>query len=55
MTWRIVWKVLVLGLICIGARAEPVHLFLLAGQSNMAGRGEVTPDRREPIAGVMAL
>ena len=55
MTWRIVWKVLVLGLICVGARAEPVHLFLLAGQSNMAGRGEVTPDRREPIAGVMAL
>ena len=37
------------------APAEEVHLFLLAGQSNMAGRGEVTDDRREPIAGVMAL
>ncbi|MDB4385543.1 sialate O-acetylesterase [Opitutaceae bacterium] len=34
---------------------EEVHLFLLAGQSNMAGRGEVTADRREPIPGVMAL
>ena len=32
-----------------------VHLFLLAGQSNMAGRGEVTPERRLPITGVMAL
>lgn len=35
--------------------SRPLHLFLLAGQSNMAGRGEVTPDRREPIPGVFAL
>jgi hypothetical protein len=35
---------------------EPlVHLFLLAGQSNMAGRGIMTPARTEPIPGVMAL
>ncbi len=34
---------------------RPLHLFLLAGQSNMAGRGEVTPDRRQPIPGVYAL
>lgn len=32
-----------------------VHIFLLAGQSNMAGRGEMSPDRRVPIPGVMAL
>jgi hypothetical protein len=35
--------------------AEEVHLFLLAGQSNMAGRGIVTADHRDPIPGVMAL
>ena len=35
--------------------APKVHLFLLAGQSNMAGRGIITPDRSEPIPGVMAL
>jgi len=34
---------------------RPLHLFLLAGQSNMAGRGEVTPDRQQPIPGVYAL
>jgi hypothetical protein len=34
---------------------KPVHLFLLAGQSNMAGRGAVTPDRQQPIPGVYAL
>lgn len=37
------------------APAGDVHLFLLAGQSNMAGRGELTPDRREAITGVYAL
>jgi hypothetical protein len=31
------------------------HLFLLAGQSNMAGRGFVEPADREPIPGVLAL
>lgn len=34
---------------------KPLHLFLLAGQSNMAGRGEMSPERREPIEGVYAL
>jgi hypothetical protein len=34
--------------------AQEVHLFLLAGQSNMAGRGEVSPDQNVPIPGVMA-
>lgn len=31
------------------------HLFLLAGQSNMAGRGDVEPKDRVPIDGVLAL
>lgn len=31
------------------------HLFLLAGQSNMAGRGDVAPEDRAPIADVLAL
>jgi carbohydrate esterase-like sialic acid-specific acetylesterase len=32
-----------------------LHLFLLAGQSNMAGRGDVEAADREPIAHVLAL
>jgi hypothetical protein len=32
-----------------------LHLFLLAGQSNMAGRGEVQAIDREPIAHVISL
>lgn len=32
-----------------------VHLFLLVGQSNMAGRGDVEPADQEPIANVVAL
>lgn len=40
--------------LAIPARPE-MHLFLLAGQSNMAGRGEMSPERREPIDGVYAL
>jgi hypothetical protein len=31
------------------------HLFLLVGQSNMAGRGEIEPVDREPIPHVLAL
>jgi hypothetical protein len=31
------------------------HLFLLAGQSNMAGRGDVEPEDRTPLANVLAL
>jgi len=29
-----------------------LELFLLIGQSNMAGRGEIAPDDREPIPGI---
>lgn len=32
-----------------------LHLFLLVEQSNMAGRGKVTPGREVAIPGVMAL
>jgi hypothetical protein len=32
-----------------------MHLFLLVGQSNMAGRGEIEPSDREPLANVVAL
>lgn len=32
-----------------------LDLFLLAGQSNMAGRGEITPGANTPIEGVWAL
>jgi hypothetical protein len=55
-------------LLSVGARvadAEParvrlperarMHLFLLVGQSNMAGRGDIEPVDREPIANVVAL
>jgi hypothetical protein len=31
------------------------HLFLLAGQSNMAGRGDVEAEDQAPLAGVLAL
>jgi hypothetical protein len=31
------------------------HLFLLAGQSNMAGRGDVEPEDRVPLPNVLAL
>jgi len=36
-------------------RKENFHLFLLAGQSNMAGRGIVEPSDREPIDRVLVL
>lgn len=32
-----------------------LHLFLLAGQSNMAGRGEVAAEDREPLPDIIAL
>jgi hypothetical protein len=32
-----------------------LHLFLLVGQSNMAGRGDVEPSDKEPIPNVVAL
>ena len=34
---------------------ENFHLFLLAGQSNMAGRGKVTPTDQQPIPRVLML
>lgn len=34
---------------------DQFHLFLLAGQSNMAGRGEVEASDREPLPRVLAL
>lgn len=34
---------------------ENFHLFLLVGQSNMAGRGKVTDEDRKPIPGVYML
>jgi hypothetical protein len=40
--------------ITLPKRAQ-LHLFLLAGQSNMAGRGDIEPTDREPIAHVIAL
>jgi hypothetical protein len=36
------------------ARSQ-LHLFLLVGQSNMAGRGDVEPSDRQPIANVLAV
>jgi len=36
------------------ARAD-FHLFLLAGQSNMAGRGVVTPEDQKPLPGILML
>jgi hypothetical protein len=34
---------------------EDFHLYLLIGQSNMAGRGKMTPEDRQPVAGVYSL
>jgi len=39
----------------IPTRQENFHLFLLAGQSNMAGRGEVSEDDRTPVPRVLML
>jgi hypothetical protein len=38
-----------------GEAPARLHLFLLVGQSNMAGRGDVEPADREPIDRVLAL
>jgi hypothetical protein len=40
---------------CVALAAQPVDVFLLAGQSNMAGRGVVSEADRRPIAGVYAF
>jgi hypothetical protein len=39
----------------IAAAQDQLQLFLLIGQSNMAGRGPMGPADREPIPGVLAL
>lgn len=36
-------------------RHDRMELFLLAGQSNMAGRGDVEPRDRQPVEGLYAL
>ncbi|MGC4056345.1 MAG: sialate O-acetylesterase [Paludibaculum sp.] len=50
-------RVFLAGLPAVAMQAQPpgMKLFLLAGQSNMAGRGVVTPEDQVPIAGVFAL
>ncbi|QDU91439.1 Carbohydrate acetyl esterase/feruloyl esterase precursor [Pirellulimonas nuda] len=37
------------------APKQNVHLYLLIGQSNMSGRGEMSPSDRLPVAGVYVL
>ena len=37
------------------AAREDFHLYLLIGQSNMAGRGKMTPSDRRPSPGVLAM
>lgn len=39
----------------LAAQPTPLKLFLLAGQSNMAGRGVIAPEDQVPIPGVFAL
>lgn len=60
VTWALVAGSLIFGgcrptTPAVAPETVPMHLFLLAGQSNMAGRGEVTPDRQQPVPGVHAL
>lgn len=43
------------GLVSQAQAQSKLQIFLLAGQSNMAGRGIVQAQDKEPIAGVMAL
>ncbi len=40
---------------CCAVNAQPVDIFLLIGQSNMAGRGVVADADRTPIPGVFAF
>ena len=39
----------------VGAAQDEYDVYLLIGQSNMAGRGEVLPEDREPMEGVFLL
>lgn len=44
------------GQVTVPRSEEPaLHLFLLVGQSNMAGRGDVEPADQQPLPNVMAL
>ncbi|MBR1574952.1 MAG: sialate O-acetylesterase [Bacteroidales bacterium] len=42
-------------LLCIGAAAQDYDVYLCIGQSNMAGRGILEPQDREPVEGVFLL
>ncbi len=63
MTWKptLGWLLLMSAMILSAADAvklppkEKFHLFLLAGQSNMAGRGEVLPEDRKPDERILML
>jgi len=48
---KLIWIVLA----CCAVNAQPVDIFLLIGQSNMAGRGAVGDADRTPIPGVFAF
>jgi hypothetical protein len=50
-------RVFLAGMPALALQAQPagMKLFLLAGQSNMAGRGVITPEDQAPIPGVFAL
>jgi hypothetical protein len=61
LKWSRVAAVLSCALLLFSCAAPPkaktpeLHLFLLAGQSNMAGRGEIDPSDNEPLNGVVVL
>ena len=53
--WRLVTALFATALLAMGQEPKNLDLFLLIGQSNMAGRGVVEAQDREPIPGVFAL
>ena len=50
-----VLKLISIALACFAANAQPVDIFLLIGQSNMAGRGLVSDADRVPTPGIFAF
>jgi hypothetical protein len=50
-----VLKLICIAIACCAANAQPVDIFLLIGQSNMAGRGLVSDADRVPIPGIFAF
>ena len=42
-------------LVCFGALAQDYDVYLCIGQSNMAGRGILSPQDMEPVEGVFLL